>query len=373
MRIKIYLLCPILSAILYSCQASRESVINISDNANTLSQKEYFSFPQFVQLEDCGNATAIKRVDKVLFLKDRIVISDYSSNKLLLFDSTGKFLASTARMIGKGNNEYGHYVDCAVDTEHQLIYMSCDFPYQFLVFDANLKLQKCIKTNDYMSEITMDEEYLYAYCNKTNSDDVYELRCYDKNNLLGRYKVLLSLEQKVRGVKGMGYSLCGSDSNILFAMPFTDDVYEIRNGEVYNIIGVDFGEKWYSYNNNKHLSGRNFVMKNKDVNWIIQNMVSTDSLLFFNTNKAAFYKVDKIMRSGDSYKYFDDTYFPYSSSWMTPCYGKSECIVQVIPAEGVREYVKMCKLKNTDMLPAFENFNVSETANNPVLQILKLK
>lgn len=372
-----HLFCLCSAAILYyvvcSCQTAQGIVIKVGDSAGTLSQKQTFYFPQYVLLEENSTEAAIRHVNKVLFLNDRIIISDCLSNKIVLFDGTGKYLGSTAGMIGKGNNEYVHFLDCAVDCERQLIYMLCDFPYQFMVFDANLVLQRCIRTNDYMSEFTLDGNYLYAFCKSQDNPSSYELRRYQKSSPDGKYTVLLTFDKGIRGVKGMGYSLCGSDDNICFSMPFSNDIYEIKDGNIHSRISIDFGKDWFSYEDSRGLSGRRFIKKNDEVNWTIQNIVTSDSVIYFNTNNVPFFRIDKAAGTCGSYKYFGDTYFPYGSSWITPCYGKAGYMVQTIPAETVRDYVRRCEEKDMPVIPAIKDLAVTDSTNNPVLQILRFR
>lgn len=363
----------VLALCVISCQASHEFSVNVGDDNRSISQSKNFEFKRIVALGGGeSKESIIRKVDRVLLLNDRIVVSDVVGNHVLLFDSEGNFLASTDAMIGKGNNEYVHVQDCAIDTERQLIYMYCDRPYQFYVFDSNLKLLSCIKVKDYISELAMDEKYLYAYCVKDGNTS-YELRMYDKTKLDGSYKILLKYNEGIRGVRGMGRVLCGSDEYISFAMPFSNVIYRIGRGEVKNSLSIDFANGWFTYSDSKKLSGRSFLSSNNGKKWIIQNIHSSDSIMFFNTNDAPFCMVNMKNGSGDSYKYFTETYLPYSVSWFTPCSSKQGWVMMEMSVEAVRDYIKYIKEKNKEMVDAIKQLNIVDSTTNPILLFMQFR
>lgn len=360
-----------LLTIMFSCTSSHDLVVELHNSSGNLSQAAYFESPQLVALEETSVESSVGYIDKIFLLEDRIGIMDIMSTKLVLFDKEGKFIASTSKLIGKGNNEYTHFTDCAIDTEKQLIYMYCDRPYKFLVFDSNLNLLKCIPTKDFISEFTFDKKYMYAFCKKDMLH--FELRRYDRRDITGDYKVLLSSDKIIYGVKGMGFSLCGNDDHIYFSMPFSDEIQEIKNGAIVNTLKLNFGDEWFSYENSKKLRGRRFFKRCDDKCWTIQNIFSSDSSMFFNTNKVPFYRIDKVKNVGDSYRYVVETQAPYSSSWFPACCGKKGYVVQEIPMKAVRLYLNGCKEKNKEPMPSMKNLSLLNTKENPVLQILKLK
>ncbi len=373
MRILKFIKLFVLALCVISCQTSHEFSVNVGDDDKSISQSKYLEFKRIVALGGGDSKESIMRkVDRVLLLDDRIVVSDIVGNHVLLFDSNGNFLASTDALIGKGNNEYIHVQDCAIDTERQLIYMYCDRPYQFYVFDSNLKLLSCIKVKDYISEITMDEKNLYAYCVKDDNTS-YELRMYDKKKLDGSYKTLLKYNEGIRGVRGMGRVLCGSDEHIGFAMPFSNVIYRIGHGEVKNSISIDFANGWFAYSDSKKLSGRSFLNSNKGKKWIIQNIHSSDSIMFFNTNEAPSCMVNMKDGTGNSYKYFTDAYIPYSVSWFTPCSSKQGLVVMEMSVEGIRNYIKYSKEKKKELPDAIKQLNIEDSAVNPILQFLQFR
>lgn len=363
----------VLCAGLFSCQSTNDFAVDVTKGNGDLSQKDFFENPRYIFLDDTNPQAVLKYLDKVMLLKDRIVVSDNNRKRLVVFDGKGKFLASTDALLGKGKNEYLRFSDCSIDTEKQQIYMGCDNPYQMMIFDSNLHLLKVIKTKDYFPEFTLDEKYLYAFCKSHSNLSSYELRRYDKNNLAGKYRVLLTFDKGILGVRGMGHSLCGNDGHIFFSMPFSNEIHEIRNGEVVNTASLDFNGDWFSYDDSRGLRGKRFYKKNIDKSWNIQNIIASDSVLFFNTNQAPFYKIDRLKGTGESYKYFEDLFFPVGISWFTPICGDARQVVFEISAKAVRNYLKLCKEKHRAIMPDIKNLAVTDSTTNPVLQILQIR
>ena len=124
-------------------------------------------------------------------------------------------------MIGKGKNEYIHFVDCAIDKEKKWLYVSCDSPFQLMVLNKNLKVEKCIKINELFDEISTDNNYLYALVHDLSDKDRFELRRYEKNNFNKPFNVLLRQERVISGVRGFGKVMCSDGKKHLFACHLT--------------------------------------------------------------------------------------------------------------------------------------------------------
>lgn len=357
----------------FSCQTYQETMVMVEESSKPISQQEYFTNPNLVVLKTNGQKESyISRIDRVLSLDNGIVISDISGNKVLLFDKKGQYVASTVNLIGKGKNEYIHINDCALDASRQRIFVSCDRPYQLMIFDSNLKLLECVATATYISQITTDSRFLYAFC-VLEDNKSYELRRYDKNNPSGGYVVLKSFDEGIVGVRGMGKLLCGNDNHIYFSMPFCNKIYEIIDGKIYDTYTIDFSNNWFSYDKSKNLYGSRFIDANLDKKWTIQNVHATDSVILFNTNDAPFFKVNKNGRYGESYEYFENCYIPYSSSWFIPYSGEKGKIAMEVPAEYINNYLKECKRKGKEINPLIKALSLTDSLSNPILQFLEFK
>lgn len=109
---------------------------------------------RIIALSDTNEAI-IKTPNRLLFTKDRIFVVDQGGNKVLMFDDKGNFISSTARLIGKGHNEYIHVMDATLDVGSNRLYMHCDRPCQMMVFDLNLNLKEVVPMDYYLGSANL--------------------------------------------------------------------------------------------------------------------------------------------------------------------------------------------------------------------------
>ena len=121
--------------------------VKVDFHEDELQASSFLKDYQLIPLETPSTETVISHIDRLLFAEDRVFVLDGISNKVLAFDGNGKFVASTAKMIGKGHNEYIHVCDVAWDRDAQKLYMHCDAPFQMMVFDFDLEAAKEIMSN----------------------------------------------------------------------------------------------------------------------------------------------------------------------------------------------------------------------------------
>ena len=89
---------------------------------------------------------------------------DRGGNKIIMYDRNGRFLKSTAKMEGRGHNEYIRVIDASIDEKDKKLYVHCDAPYQMMIFDLDLNLEKIIPMDYYMGEIAIEGNQLYGIC-----------------------------------------------------------------------------------------------------------------------------------------------------------------------------------------------------------------
>ncbi|MBQ7180564.1 MAG: 6-bladed beta-propeller [Bacteroidaceae bacterium] len=265
-----------------------------------------------------NNKAYLSSFERLLSLPDRMYVVDRRGNKVVAFDDNGKFIASTLPKVGRAKNEYLRIMDAAADISTERVYISCDSPYQIMVCDRNLNVIECIKMDVYFKEIVVDGKCLYALLESEDKSGGFELRCYDKDSLSGTYQMLFSNDQVIRGVGGAGKSMTSNGAEVYVCMPFDNVINELKDGEVLESWGIDFGYKAFSYEDSKELSPNTFFSKNGDKIWAIQNICASDSLLFFNTNEFGVYIMDKIEGSVTRYENLYNQRIGVSSSWMLP-------------------------------------------------------
>lgn len=341
---------------------------------NAIPSSSILCNPKYVKLEQPCNDAIIKRIDKLLFIEDRIIIVDRQRNIIILFDKDGKYLYSSNNLIGKGKNEYIHFVDCAIDKEKKWLYVSCDSPFQLMVLNKNLKVEKCIKINELFDEISTDNNYLYALVHDLSDKDRFELRRYEKNNFNKPFNVLLRQERVISGVRGFGKVMCSDGKKTFVCMPFDNVIHIIENGKITNSYDINLKEKWFSYKDSKNLVGRYFFRKNEDVNWTIQNICASDSTLLFNTNLADVYRIDLRNNTGDSHTELINEKSFYNTTWLIPYGGIQKSIIRVIPPVAIRDAIDNHFINKEKISePLLKSVDSCNYGDNLILEIFQIK
>src|SRR5690606_7164812 len=89
---------------------------------------------RYVELETTEESL-IGNVSKVIAYKDKIYIKDrFVASKIYIFDATGRFITTVSR-IGKGPGEYMNLYDIAVDTYRKELLVSDASSQKIIVFD----------------------------------------------------------------------------------------------------------------------------------------------------------------------------------------------------------------------------------------------
>ncbi len=370
--IKYILACWVL---LCSCASSHyvQNEIVVNDNADVTLSSDIMDGIRIVKPMSSDSKSVIGRVDRVLSLNENIYIVDRKNNKLLSFDIKGNFESSTEPLIGRGKMEYIRIMDATVDPMDSLIYIYCDASYKILVLDAALNVISSYSFDDLFYEIAISGNFLYALC---KSNDGFELRQYDKRHLDGKYKTLLSQTEIIHGVMGMGKSMNSDGNTCYVSMPFSNKFYKINNDIIESENVVDFGDLWFDYDKSKDMSGSLFIKHNSDKIWTIANIVSTDSLLLFNTNKAGLISVVNGTQATINEE-IQNIEIPFTSTLIYPIGGVCGKMVMIVPNSTIINYQDYCtshkieiSLNNKELNKLIKNYKYSD---NPLLVITTIK
>ena len=325
---------------------SAETVVMLENHLRqSHKSSDLFNGIELLELDGSSKSSLISSVDRIALMNDRVFVLDHKGNKVVAFDNEGKFVASTARLIGNGRNEYIRLQDMAVDQDKKQVYLYCDAPYQLLILNYDLKVVKRIAVDYLAREICVDASCLYTLCHNLEQENVYELRCYDKSDLKGEHRLLVSYDKGIPGLFTTGKSVCSDGSRCLCCLPFDNRVYEVRNGNIDNVYNIDFNGEWFDHSQSKDLMGSAFIHQNIEKNWSIQNISFSDSIMVFNTNKSRSFYINLQNNTGAMYGMQKNDLFPFSVSTYTPCQSEEKgTAVITIPNEKVNDVLDLEKL-----------------------------
>jgi len=301
------------------------------ESSSVLSKQEY------VKLESHDQAAIISGINRLLCSDSLLFVVDKANNKIVSFDYKGKFKTSTLSLIGHAQNEYVHMLDAAIDEKNERLYVYCDIPYQILIMDYDLKVKESVRMQDLFLEIAVDSEYLYALCPSLTDESKYDIRCYRKDCLTCPPDILIEQNMAIPRVEGIGKSLNRSGDGVFTCLPFDNVIYKICNGQVINSWHIDLGDRWFDYNKSKRLRGTGFLSANEEKHWTIQNIVSSEKKMIFNTNQTNTFRISIPAKEGTGFLRFRNESIPFSNSWFIPTSGIYD-VAFSIPSAQIVDY-----------------------------------
>ena len=174
----------------------------------------------------------------------------------------------------------------------------------------------------------------------------------------------------------MGKSMNSDGNTCYVSMPFSNKFYKINNDIIESENVVDFGDLWFDYDKSKDMSGSLFIKHNSDKIWTIANIVSTDSLLLFNTNKAGLISVVNGTQATINEE-IQNIEIPFTSTLIYPIGGVCGKMVMIVPNSTIINYQDYCtshkieiSLNNKELNKLIKNYKYSD---NPLLVITTIK
>lgn len=364
--------CILLCAVLAACSSIREigNEMEVEYTQKAIKYSALTSETKFILPESAGDESVVSQISRLLYFDKNVYLLDRKNNRLLAFGEDGRFINSSSKHIGKAANEYIRIKDVSVDCLDSLIWVYCDAPYQFMLFDTKLNLKQVIPCEHLVKEFAVEGNKIYMLVSDVKEWNHYELLCSDKSDMEKTCHIL-DYKKAIPSAGGLGMSLAGSMNRVLVSMPFDNVIYELSNGVIQQSWAMVMKD-WFSW---KETKGRQFYRENTDQRWFIQNIVKGDSVLLFNTNKAEIYVLTKGEKCV-AYPVILGDDFALSDTWLTTVGGMDGYVAQVVQGTSLLELKGIVEKNNKvrqEMSPHALKYilNASATAN-PLLILRKL-
>ncbi len=336
---------------LISCKTTEEQLsVPIKYSNSSLLLSDIVENYDIIQFESTVNST-IGNIKKIAFLKDRLFILDKKNNCVLSFDNNGRFLNSSKSLIGNAKGEYISIEDIAVDNETSTLYMFCDRPNKIIILNKNLEFIKEKNLNVFPIEIVISGQYLYCYCYEHDNIKKRSLVRLDKNLTNDNIDILYNTSETIPGIDSFGASLSGNNGNeVTFCAPFSNSFIHNKN-KILMTHYLDFGDKWYSYEDSKDLQPKEFLKNNENTIWAIKNICSNNNRIFFTTNQSIVFDYDTEKMICTGYKGIENDILPLNSPFIVPKQGMDGYIAISISVSSILQLKE-----NKDLIiPNFEN------------------
>jgi hypothetical protein len=276
----------ILVNIFFSCSIKEkqadEDLIILNFEVDEFKQQgklsDLFEAVKLVYLET-KQESLINTIDKIKILKQSILVLDKNSQRILQFDSKGKFL----RQIGKhgdGPGEYLEISDFEVDTISDLIYIPDIFKVHIYSLDG--AFIKTVKTNFYGSNISKinDDEFAFSGSGRDNRLIITN-KDFKIANEYFPYSKLHRLKNQNIFSNYLGKSV--------FHLSNYDTIYTIDDRKTKPLFYLNFNGKNYNPEDFNKLSKKE---KDKFTYSQLNNSKYVRCLNFFPTSKEAFISVN---------------------------------------------------------------------------------
>lgn len=288
MKIKI-LIC-IIVGLSSACSFKKENVVtpklsvqNIDNKGGVCKTQEYFTNPKIVFLETSEKALIGSSIRKIVLEDDRIFIQDQDNKTILMFDTTGRFLAGIYPQ-GRGAGEYVTLDDFSVDRDRRELVVYASRPNKLLFYDYNCQLKKEVPIEKSFLEIAVGSGEIIGITSW--EDPKYYLRRYKilQNGVLEESDITPLPHMNKTGFFAHGVQLSKSE-RVNFSRRNDPSIYSLEGNTIKKRYEIDFGK----YNLPKELSGENVsadkfnqeVLVNSYV-FSIVNIKETPKRIFFS-------------------------------------------------------------------------------------------
>ena len=338
----------------------------------------------FLPLES-NEINKISSINKILFFNSQILLFDQQQNKIILFNTDGKYL-SQINNIGKGPNEYLYLSDFLINKTDSCIELLDRGNQKILRIDYSNRVINETKLTFYCDKFLKTEEggYLFFANNQTNkigSDSKpYNLILTDNNaSILNCFLSIPSENQEL--IISESQTFVPYQTGVNFSLPIDDNIYFANADAIKIKYRISFG-KWNTPQNIlEPLKGNNqgdkIQLQMKIMNKIgkagyaynIHSILENESFLFFqfrkgmNVYSVIYDKKTKNVKSGVTILMNNDADLLGQPIALN---NKNQLVTVLFP------YELLDQLK-TRTYPEFENLaNSIDQFDNPILQFIQL-
>ncbi len=214
--------------------------INVSNFKNSANLSDFLEVVKLIPLET-SKESLIGEINNVVQFRENIYVFDLLSQKLLWFNSDGKFLGQIGQR-GKGPGEYIEMHDFQVDTLKELIYLS-DFR-KIHIFSLKGKWIKSVNTEFMASALCQSANNEFIFYGGGREDRIFRTDSdFKVINSFFPYSTAYRMTPR--------YPLFNYEGKTAFHLPTCDTIYAIKDGKPKPLFYFDF-------------NGKNFTKKDFD-------------------------------------------------------------------------------------------------------------
>jgi hypothetical protein len=183
----------------------------------------------------------IKRIEKVLFANDVIIVWDKRQKTILAFKKDGSFISKIVAVSKPGPGEFLYCYDVEV-YKNQLYILSFK---EIYIYDIELNFIKSISLKKPYSKFIIEDQWVYLYDNNQNQTDREKVASISLDHTDVIHSLLF--EERKLGTFHLvnPFNFCNNSGEIMFSYPFSDTIYSLNRDQSYPKYKIDFlGRKY---------------------------------------------------------------------------------------------------------------------------------
>jgi hypothetical protein len=350
---------------------SEDNVVYLKGMSNSLTDTVYFKSSRLLPLETHSNSL-LRRISRICNHDDKFFIFDKSLNKVVVFDTNGKYLHHIQK-VGRGPSEYESAMDFCLDSERKHLLLLCDRPYKIMEFNYSGEFIKEKNIDNLYFNIIADSEHIYCSRREMRMEnrDEYLLTCMDRdfNSIT---EILPSRKEIAINAIFQGNNLT-STLNGYYTRAFDNSIYLLDNEKLIKKYSIDFGKHAFQLDLLKKEESYSNIAEEKKYVSSISEVSESENYLMFNTNIGIFV-LDKKQNTVEGYKIILNSTIEMGGNGFYSIGNNPKMI-----ASRIEPSVLLNVIKERKNHPDFDNFALLKLAqevredDNPILVLYEVK
>ena len=320
----------------------------------------------------------LNNISKIIEIDNQLYIYDKLLNQITVFDNTGRFIRAINNM-GHGKGEYVRLIDVTYDRTSKELLCLVE-PSSIIHYATDGTYIRTEKLNDYYTDISGDESYIYLY-HSTYADKKtpeYTISCISKQS--GKITELLPFIEEYAPFCSLGSKMFSDGRDVAFVRKFDKNIYHVSNAAIDSCFSMNM--KKFDFPNEKltkqYDCGELYnLCKKEKLIYMITNLVQGKDIFMFSSNIYDIHVAQPAIKICRNYSYMIDSKYNLPLSVFSPIEGLNQKCCFLLQASTVLNFRKMYesdpRVKKSINAQFINDFKDVSEDSNPILFIYEVK
>lgn len=338
--------------------------------------EKYFKSWALIPLET-NKEFLIGSVNRIIHHKDKYFILDRRSQSVFAFYESGK-AAFKINNLGQGPGEWLGVIDFTIDDDKEEIILHTDRPSKLIYFDKDGKFIKEIETENYYSNLMSHDNKLYFRNTSRDLKNLLFVQTNEGESMTGFLP--LKTNDILFENTGVPYPSLLNSKSLFFSLPYSNIVYECKNGTVLPKYGVDFGAKNISSDFfNKDREAKDLLLESykKGYGFAISNFKEGKDYIAFSYAGNIMVIYDKKTKTSEAFNFIENKKGKIHFENYFANDGDDNCMMAVYRTTTFMEQMRRYKTSPVDWIQVPEKiksiYASTVKSSNPLLIVYNFK